>query len=75
MPLPVNSTLSLLPAGAGNDSSKKKAMIVRMSTETLDALEGFPDHPAMDFDLGENPARTFHPILESHADQSPREFT
>jgi RNA polymerase II elongation factor ELL len=30
-------------------------MIVRMSAETLEALEDFPDHPQMDFEFGDSP--------------------
>jgi len=58
MPLPVNSTLSLLGASRPGDallSKPKKAMLVRMSSETLDALEASISQPQLQFDFGESP--------------------
>ncbi|KAF8813583.1 hypothetical protein BYT27DRAFT_7083347 [Phlegmacium glaucopus] len=58
MPLPYNTALSLLGYSRPGDavqSKPKQAMIIRMSTETLDALESFPNHPQMEFELGANP--------------------
>lgn len=60
MPLPHNTALSLLGYSRPGDavqSKPKQAMIIRMSTETLDALESFPNHPQMEFELGANPVR------------------
>ena len=60
MPLPHNTALSLLGYSRPGDavqSKPKQAMIIRMSAETLDALESFPNHPQMEFELGANPVR------------------
>jgi RNA polymerase II elongation factor ELL len=57
MPLPINSTLSLLGASRPGDalpSKPKKAMLVRMSSEILDALEATAQ-PLVQFEFGENP--------------------
>ncbi|KAH9948660.1 hypothetical protein B0H21DRAFT_805422 [Amylocystis lapponica] len=57
MPLPGNGTLSLQGQGRPGDtlySKPKRAMIVRMSAETFEALEGFPNQPKMEFEFGEN---------------------
>ncbi|KAI6021534.1 hypothetical protein BKA83DRAFT_4283341 [Pisolithus microcarpus] len=56
MPLPDTGPLSL-HSGLGNavQSKPKQAMIVRLSAETLEALEAFPNHPEMHFDFGDNP--------------------
>jgi len=58
MPLPANGTLSLQGHSKPGDalpSKPKQAMIVRMSAETLDALEAFPNQPPMEFAFGRNP--------------------
>jgi len=59
MPLPVaNGTLSLqgqLRPGDTIQSVPKHAMIVRMSEETLEALEAFPNHPQLEFDFCDTP--------------------
>jgi RNA polymerase II elongation factor ELL len=63
MPLPPNGTLSLQGhAGpGGTDASKsKQAMIVRMSTETFEALETQPNPPKLEVEFGDSPVRT-HP--------------
>lgn len=57
MPLPTNSALSLLPANRPGDalpSKPKHAMLVRMSSQTLDALDAFP---TVQFEFGDNPVR------------------
>jgi RNA polymerase II elongation factor ELL len=61
MPLPTNGTLSLQGYSRPGDTvhSTKQAMIVRMSAETLEALQFFPQHPQMDFEFGEKPVRSF----------------
>ncbi|EGN99749.1 hypothetical protein SERLA73DRAFT_179932 [Serpula lacrymans var. lacrymans S7.3] len=56
MPLPGDGVLSLQGLSRPGDalhSKPKQAMIVRMSAETLEALEAFPNHPPMDFEFGE----------------------
>lgn len=61
MPLPGNGTLSLQgPSRLGDaqQSKPKQAMLVRMSAETLEALE---DHPKMEFEFGENPVSAVLP--------------
>lgn len=58
MPLPDNGTLSLQGHSKPGDalpSKPKQAMIVRMSAETLDALEMFPHQPPLQFAFGKNP--------------------
>lgn len=58
MPLPSNGSLSLLGYSRPGDtvqSRPKQAMIVRMSVETLDALEAFPNQPQLDFEFGDMP--------------------
>jgi len=58
MPLPDSATLSLQGHSKPGDalpSIPKQAMIVRMSAETLDALEMFPNQPPMEFAFGKNP--------------------
>ena len=62
MPLPGNRTLSLQGHSKPGDalpSKPKQAMIVRMSAETLDALEAFPNQPPMEFVFGRNPVSNF----------------
>ena len=57
MPLPINSTLSLFGASRPGDafpSKPKKAMLVRMSSEILDALEASAQ-PLVQFDFSETP--------------------
>ncbi|KAF8894147.1 hypothetical protein BD779DRAFT_979856 [Infundibulicybe gibba] len=57
MPLPVNGSLLLQGhsrPGETLHSKPKQAIIVRMSEETLEALEAFPQHPQMDFEFGQN---------------------
>ena len=53
----------------------KQAVIIRMSTETLEALESFSNHPEMHFDFGSNPVSP--PSIHSHStlDRSFRAFT
>jgi hypothetical protein len=66
MPLPANNTLSLQGYSRPGDtvhSKPKQAMIVRMSAETLEALEVFPQQPQMDFEFGDNPVCFISPLL------------
>ncbi|KAF8159538.1 hypothetical protein B0H34DRAFT_796776 [Crassisporium funariophilum] len=58
MPLPPNTTLSLLGHSRPGDtmhSKPKQAMIIRMSVETLDALESIPGRPQLELEFGDNP--------------------
>ncbi|CCL98656.1 uncharacterized protein FIBRA_00658 [Fibroporia radiculosa] len=58
MPLPGDSTLSLnfhSNPGDARPSKTKQAMLVRMSAETLEALESFQNRPKMDVVFGDNP--------------------
>ncbi|KAL4073800.1 hypothetical protein V8B97DRAFT_1936433 [Scleroderma yunnanense] len=80
MPLPDNGPLSLhVHSSLGNavQSKPKQAMIIRMSAETLEALESFPNHPEMHFDFGDNPGiyigETFYP-MRSQKESSPHEI-
>jgi hypothetical protein len=60
MLLPVNSSLSLLGASRPGDalpSKPKKAMLVRLSSETLDVLETSIAQPQLQFEFGENSVR------------------
>ncbi|KII92182.1 hypothetical protein PLICRDRAFT_172308 [Plicaturopsis crispa FD-325 SS-3] len=59
MPLPSNATLSVQGHSRPGDtvhSKPKQAMIVRLSDETLDAIDAFnPQKPHMEFDFGKMP--------------------
>ncbi|KAG9316843.1 hypothetical protein JVU11DRAFT_2913 [Chiua virens] len=55
MPLPNSAPLSLQVNLNAVQSKVKHAMIVRMSAETLDALEAFPHHPPLSFDFSDVP--------------------
>ncbi|KAH7888931.1 hypothetical protein F5I97DRAFT_1925479 [Phlebopus sp. FC_14] len=80
MPLPDNTPLSLqVPSNLGNavQSKPKRAMIVRMSAETLEALEAFPNQPQMQVEFGDNPGiyigETFFP-MRPQKESSPHEI-
>jgi hypothetical protein len=65
MPLPVavNGTISLQGPTRQGDVPQpltKRAMIIRMSEETLEALAAYPTHPPLQFEFGDSPVRT-HP--------------
>jgi len=65
MPLPINTTLSLLGASRPGDalpSKPKRAMLVRLSSEILDALEATAQ-PLVQFEFGENPVCLPPPIM------------
>lgn len=53
MPLPCTGNLSLL--GPSQAAKPKQAMILRMSTEALDAMQQL--NAELKFDFGENPVR------------------
>lgn len=56
MPLPVNTTLTLqghTRLGEGIAAKPKRAMIVRMSEETLDALQKLSSGERMEFEFGD----------------------
>ena len=60
MPLPDNGSFSLQGCSRPGDiaqSKPKQAMIIRMSTEALDALSATTQHPQMEFEFGEKPVR------------------
>ncbi|KAF5385882.1 hypothetical protein D9615_002475 [Tricholomella constricta] len=68
MPLP-EASLSLGPhthPGESEHSKPKVAMLVRLSTETLDAIQALGEKPAMDFEFGDAPGihigGTFYPM-------------
>lgn len=70
MPLPVavNGTISLLGSARQGDAPQpltKRAMIIRMSEETLEALAAYPAHPPLQFEFGDSPVRTHTPPLLS----------
>ncbi|KAI6121822.1 hypothetical protein F5141DRAFT_999440 [Pisolithus sp. B1] len=80
MPLPDAGPLSLhVHSSLGNavQSKPKQAMIVRLSAETLEALEAFPNHPEMHFDFGDNPGiyigETFY-AMRAQQEGSPHEI-
>ena len=60
MPLPDSAPLSLQVNPNAVQSKPKRAMIVRMSAETLDALDAFPNHPPLSFDFGDLPVSALH---------------
>ncbi|KAL6305214.1 hypothetical protein BKA93DRAFT_237617 [Sparassis latifolia] len=57
MPLPESGTLSLQcpRPGEATYSKPRQAMLLRMSQETLEALEGYPKQPEVEIELGANP--------------------
>ena len=60
MPLPVaiNGTISLQGPTRQGDVPQpltKRAMIIRMSEETLEALAAYPAHPPLQFEFGDTP--------------------
>jgi RNA polymerase II elongation factor ELL len=62
MPLPVavNGTISLqglTRQGVSPQPLAKRAMIIRMSEETLEALAAYPNHPPLQFQFGDTPVR------------------
>ena len=68
MPLPINTTLSLFGASRPGDalpSKPKKAMLFRMSSDILDALES-STQPQVQFQFGENPVCSPQPIAIDH---------
>ncbi|KAG6335958.1 hypothetical protein ID866_3134 [Astraeus odoratus] len=80
MPLPTGGPLSLhVHSSLGNavQSKPKQAMIIRMSAETLEALESFPTHPEMNFDFGDAPGiyigDAFYP-MRSLQESTPHEI-
>ncbi|KAI9458539.1 hypothetical protein F5148DRAFT_983707 [Russula earlei] len=71
MPLPVavNGTISLqglTRQGVTPQPLTKRAMIIRMSEETLEALAAYPAHPPLQFEFGDTPGihieSTFFPM-------------
>ncbi|KAF9227150.1 hypothetical protein BS17DRAFT_878158 [Gyrodon lividus] len=80
MPLPGGAPLSLQvqsTLASAVQAKPKHAMIVRMSAETLEALEAFPNHPQMSFEFGDNPGiyigETFFP-MRPQKESSPHEI-
>ncbi|KAH7911033.1 hypothetical protein BJ138DRAFT_1151642 [Hygrophoropsis aurantiaca] len=80
MPLPDGATLSLQGHSRLGDtvqSKPKQAMIVRMSAETLEALESSTNSPRMEFEFGENTGihigETFF-AMRSQKETSPHEI-
>ena len=58
MPLPRNGVLSLQGHSRPGDTVHSKpyqAMVIRMSTETLELLHASPEPPPMDFEFGAKP--------------------
>jgi RNA polymerase II elongation factor ELL len=76
MPLPiaVNGTISLQGSARQGDAPQpltKRAMIVRLSEETLEALAAYPAHPPLQFEFGDTSVRTHTPPLFSLYPSSP----
>lgn len=72
MPLPEN-TLSLGPhtnPGESEHSKPKVAMLVRMSTETLDALQALGEKPPIDVEFGDLPVSRSHSSALPAADHT-----
>jgi len=70
MPLPVaiNGTIALQGPTRQGDAHQpltKRAMIIRMSDETLEALAAYPAHPPLQFEFGDTPVCVPHPALFS----------
>lgn len=78
MPLPGTGPLSVHSSlGNAVQSKPKQAMVVRLSAETLEALESFPNHPEMHFDFGDNPGiyigETFY-AMRAQQESTPHEI-
>ncbi|OAX41123.1 hypothetical protein K503DRAFT_736194 [Rhizopogon vinicolor AM-OR11-026] len=80
MPLPSGTQLSLQGHSRPGDTvhtKPKQAMIVRMSAETLEALEDFSNNPEMNFQFGDSPGiyigETFFP-MRPMKESSPHEI-
>lgn len=82
MPLPVavNGTISLLGSARQGDAPQpltKRAMIIRMSEETLEALAAYPAHPPLQFEFGDSPGihigSTFFP-MQGAQESTPHEL-
>ena len=76
MPLPVaiNGTIALQGPTRQGDTPQpltKRAMIIRMSEETLEALAAYPAHPPLQFEFGDTPVRIPHPSLVSCSSFNP----
>jgi hypothetical protein len=70
MPLPVaiNGTIALQGPTRQGDAPQpltKRAMIIRMSEQTLEALAAYPAHPPLQFEFGDTPVCILHPALIS----------
>nr|VWO99923.1 Peroxisomal biogenesis factor 6 (ClaPEX6) (Peroxin-6) [Ganoderma boninense] len=72
MPLPPNSTLILQGQPRPEDTTlshlkPKKAMLIRMSQETFEALKDGENHSKVEFDFGKTPGlyigNTFYPVM------------
>jgi len=68
MPLPVavNGTIALQGPARQGDAPQpltKRAMIVRMTEETLEALAAYPAHPPLQFEFGNNTVCIPHPAV------------
>lgn len=61
MPLPQNGSLSLHgPSRPGEGNAKpKQAMILRLSEDTLDALQNLAAGEGVEFEAGDKPVRIF----------------
>ena len=76
MPLPVaiNGTIALQGPTRQGDAPQpltKRAMIIRMSEETLEALAAYPAHPRLQFEFGDSPVCIPHPALISLSSLNP----
>lgn len=70
MPLPVaiNGTIALQGPTRQGDAPQpltKRAMIIRMSEQTLEALAAYPAHPPLQLEFGDTPVCIPHPSLVS----------
>jgi hypothetical protein len=68
MPLPVaiNGTIALQGPTRQGDAPQpltKRAMIIRMSEQTLEALAAYPAHPPLQFEFGDSPVCIPLPVL------------
>lgn len=65
MPLPVasNGTIALQGPTRQGDAPQpltKRAMIIRMSEQTLETLAAYPAHPPLQFEFGDTPVCISH---------------
>jgi hypothetical protein len=71
MPLPTDTPLSLQGFSAAQ-SKPKQAVVVRMSAETLDALDALPAGAKIEFEYPSNPTGAATPVRTASSPHAAR---